>query len=98
MLDFFDPKTEPLPMAGVFGNMVLPSRLDVAACPEQDGSVNKTSYETPAGVYGHTVSGSHFESDDEAEEETVRESFLLELTQARGGHRTLNPEDTRPQC
>ncbi|XP_053366148.1 TOG array regulator of axonemal microtubules protein 1 isoform X1 [Clarias gariepinus] len=80
---------------GVFGSMVLPSRLDVAACPEQDGSVNKTSYEPPAGVYGHTVSGSHFESDDEAEEGTDRMK-LSKFTRDKMRHHWLEQQEAPP--
>lgn len=47
--------------------------------PEQDESINKASWELPAGVYGHAVSGSHGDSDDspESDEATVRDSLLV---------------------
>ncbi|XP_053538483.1 TOG array regulator of axonemal microtubules protein 1 isoform X1 [Ictalurus punctatus] len=59
---------------GVFGSMVLPSRPKVAACPEQDESIKKASWEPPAGIYGHSVSGSHVDCDDSPEpnEATMR--------------------------
>ncbi|XP_053538489.1 TOG array regulator of axonemal microtubules protein 1 isoform X2 [Ictalurus punctatus] len=56
---------------GVFGSMVLPSRPEVAACPEQDESTKKASWEPPAGIYGRAVSGSHDDS-PEPDEATVR--------------------------
>lgn len=85
MLLTFDPKNKhpplpPLPgVAGVFGSMVLPSRPEVGACPEQEESINKASWEPPAGVYGHAVSGSHVDSDDDpdADEATVQRTFIL---------------------
>ncbi|XP_053538913.1 TOG array regulator of axonemal microtubules protein 1-like [Ictalurus punctatus] len=52
---------------GDFGSMVLPSRPEVAACPDQDESINKASWELPAGIYGHAVSGSHADYDDSPE-------------------------------
>lgn len=64
-------------MAGVFGSMVLPSRPEVAACPEQEESINKASWEPPAGVYGHAVSGSHVDSGSlEPDEAKVRDTIL----------------------
>lgn len=67
------------PCAGVFGSMVLLNHPEVAACPEQDESINKASWEPPAGVYSHAVSGSHVDSDDgpEPDEASVREFFLV---------------------
>lgn len=58
--------------------MVLPSRPEVTTCPEQDESINEASWEPPAGVYGHAVSGSHVDSDEnpEPDEATVSESIL----------------------
>ncbi|KAF7704138.1 TOG array regulator of axonemal microtubules protein 1-like [Silurus meridionalis] len=65
---------------GVFVSTVLPSRSDVAACPEREESLKKGPWEPPAGVYGHAVSGSHAESDDGAEpdEAMVTESYAQE--------------------
>lgn len=50
----------------------------MTTCPEQDESINKASWEPPAGVYGHAVSGSHVDSDEnpEPDEATVSESIL----------------------
>ncbi|KAG7327910.1 hypothetical protein KOW79_007854 [Hemibagrus wyckioides] len=67
---------------GVFGSMVLPSRPEVTTCPEQDESINKASWEPPAGVYGHAVSGSHVDSDEnpEPDEAMVSESERVKLS------------------
>ncbi|XP_053489048.1 uncharacterized protein LOC128612714 isoform X3 [Ictalurus furcatus] len=62
---------------GVFGSMVLPSRPEVAACPEQDESINKASWEPPAGTYGHSVSGSHVDCDDSPEPDEATERVKL---------------------
>ncbi|XP_026782606.3 TOG array regulator of axonemal microtubules protein 1 [Pangasianodon hypophthalmus] len=62
---------------GVFGSMVLPSRPEVAACPEQDESINKASWEPPAGVYGHAVSGSQVDSADSPEPDDATEKVKL---------------------
>ncbi|KAF4083816.1 hypothetical protein AMELA_G00121640 [Ameiurus melas] len=39
----------------------------VAACPEQDESINKASWEPPSVIYGHAVSGCHSDCDDSPE-------------------------------
>ncbi|GAA6083458.1 TOG array regulator of axonemal microtubules protein 1 isoform X1 [Tachysurus ichikawai] len=62
---------------GVFGSMVLPSRPEVTTYPEQDESINKASWELPAGVYGHAVSGSHGDSDDSPESDEATERVKL---------------------
>lgn len=66
-------------MAGVFGSVVLSSRPEVAASPEQEESINHASWKPPSGVYGHAVSGSYVNSDDSSEpdETMVSESFWV---------------------
>ncbi|KAF4083803.1 hypothetical protein AMELA_G00121500 [Ameiurus melas] len=62
---------------GVFGSIVLSSLPKVAVCPEQDESINKPSWEPPAGIYGHAVSGCHSDCDDSPEPDEATERVKL---------------------
>ncbi|XP_062863351.1 TOG array regulator of axonemal microtubules protein 1 isoform X2 [Trichomycterus rosablanca] len=80
---------------GVFGSTVPPGRRGVAASPEQESSLNKSS-ELPAGIYGHAVSGNHHDSDSPEPEEERTERVKLSRF-ARDKMRRRRSEDRDPQ-
>ncbi|XP_017331998.1 uncharacterized protein LOC108270136 isoform X2 [Ictalurus punctatus] len=82
---------------GVFGSMVLPSRPEVAACPEQDESINKASWEPPAGIYGHSVSGSHVDCDDSPEpDEATKRVKLSKIAMDKMRQHWLEQQEAQP--
>ncbi len=57
--------------AGVFGPVVLPSRLSVPSSPEQGDSAGKHGRDPPSVVYGHVLTSALVESDASPEPEEL---------------------------
>ncbi|XP_058604401.1 TOG array regulator of axonemal microtubules protein 1 isoform X2 [Onychostoma macrolepis] len=83
---------------GVFGSIVLPSRLSVTSSPEQGDSVGKSIHEPPSAVYGHAFTSALVESDASPEPEelpvTQERVRLSKFASDKMHQRRLEQQDT----
>ncbi|XP_043088356.1 TOG array regulator of axonemal microtubules protein 1 isoform X2 [Puntigrus tetrazona] len=68
---------------GVFGSVVLPSRLGVASSPEQGDSAGRSGRDPPPAVYGHAFTGTLTESDASPEPDELPVTQMICVLQER---------------
>ncbi|XP_072545971.1 TOG array regulator of axonemal microtubules protein 1 isoform X2 [Salminus brasiliensis] len=76
---------------GVFDSIVFPTHSVVAACDEQEDSMSKVLWKSPAGVYGYALSISNTDSDESTKAKESMEKLKLSRL-ARG---KINPQEAQ---